>query len=132
MMKTLKEDAKTGIPKLDNQYEELLKIIHKLNSKCKTQDDIWDVLISIENYIRNHFSKEEDYMKSLDYSEYESHKLSHEKFIEEYKEISEEITSYESIDKILPSLKAFIENWVKNHFQEADKKLAMFLKGHKE
>ena len=112
--------------------KEFLKIIHKINSECKTQDDVWEIFISIENYIRNHFSKEEKYMKSLNYNEYEAHKSSHEKFIEEYKEISEEISSYESVDKILPSLKTFIENWVKNHFQEADKKFASFLKGDKE
>lgn len=131
MKHLLNESIKTGIPELDKQHEELLEILNKLNSKQKNQADLWGIFISIENYIRHHFSEEEKFMQSLKYSGYDNHKSLHKKFIDEYKEISEEMTSYESVDTILPSLKAFIENWVQNHYNEADKQFASFLKGHK-
>jgi len=132
MKNTISGAIKTGIESIDKQHEEFAEIINKLNSEPKNQDETWGIFIAIENYIRNHFSEEERYMKSLNYSEYNSHKSLHTKFIEEYKEISGEITSYESVDELLPSLKNFIENWVKNHYNDADKKFASFLKGHKE
>jgi hemerythrin len=132
MKKPLNEEVKTGIPSLDKQHEEFLDILNKLNSPEKNQDEIWGIFISIENYIRHHFTEEERYMESLKYFDYDNHKSLHKKFIDEYKEISDEMTNYDSVDIMLPSLKAFIENWVKNHYQEADKKFASFLKGHKD
>jgi hemerythrin len=131
MKKTISETIKTGIPALDRQHEEFLEIMNKLNALDKNQDEIWGIFIDIENYIRHHFSEEERYMEALKYKEYDNHKSLHKKFIEEYKEISEEMASYDSTEIMLPSLKAFIENWLKTHYQDADKKFAMFLKGNK-
>lgn len=128
MIKTLNESVRTGIAEIDQQHEALLKIINRLNQDIKEQDEVWEILIAIENYIHNHFSAEEKYMRSFNYQDFAKHKLLHEKFAEEYKEISTEITGYNSGLKTLPSLKAFIELWVKTHYEEADKKLALFLK----
>lgn len=128
-MKSIQNEAlRIGLTEIDQQHEELFETIDKLNSEVKNQEDLWEILISIENYILNHFSSEEKQMRNLNYEDYKSHKMLHDKFAEEFKEISDEITDYHAGMKVLPSLKAFIELWAENHYKKADIKLINFLR----
>ena len=122
------ESLKTIIIEIDQHHEALFETISKINSKVKEQEDLWEILISIENYILNHFANEEKHMKSLNYEDFAIHKNLHDKFAEEFKEISDEITEEHVGMKVLPSLKTFIELWTENHYQKADLKLIEFFK----
>lgn len=122
------ENLITGITDVDEQHKKLFKIIDSLANKNLDADKITEILIDLRNYVIEHFSTEENYMKSLAYPDYEEHKALHKKFTSDYNDLLLKLASEDSFLKIVPNLSELLNGWLKTHYQEADVKMATFLK----
>ena len=63
-----KKEYTVGIKKLDNQHKEIIKILNqifKLQEKGKDEKEIERILGNLQDYIKEHFRTEEEYMLSI-------------------------------------------------------------------
>ena len=79
-----KKEYTVGIKKLDNQHKEIIKILNqifKLQEKGKDEKEIERILGNLQDYIKEHFRTEEEYMLKYQYPGYEEQKKEHNQII---------------------------------------------------
>jgi hemerythrin len=119
-----------GIQLLDDQHKELLKLINTCYLGCLSEDEAVKkhLMVNIHgliNYIRYHFSTEEQLLERIKYPDGAAHKRQHNEFIQEIVERLKDIER----DQII-STKAFvryIRDWMVTHITLIDKKYATYI-----
>lgn len=122
------DNLRTGIAIIDEQHQELFETINSLE-KCKISEAyFYSILSALNRYISVHFKTEEDYMHHTAYPNYNRHKECHEQFTVDYKNLLKQNSSKQGIMDSRLELIAFIENWLKNHYETEDLEMADYLK----
>ncbi|MDX9845458.1 MAG: bacteriohemerythrin [Tenuifilaceae bacterium] len=117
------------IESIDNDHKKLVGLIDDLYvsmSQGKAKAIIEDVVKSLLDYTRVHFRREEFYMKSTNYPDYEVHKRAHDAFVEQvllYQQKLQEGKDNFSIDVL-----SFLREWLSEHILNIDKKTVPHLK----
>jgi len=116
-----------NVRKLDKQHKKIISILNDIlnldfQKKPQKTEKIIDDLI---NYIKNHFSTEEEYLRKHNYPDFQAHKLEHEKFTVKVCEYQKDYL----LDKSLPtiSLFNFVWDWFSQHILVTDKKYQLYL-----
>ncbi len=130
------ESLSVGFRKIDAEHKELFKMIKELvdainQHTCKYK--INDVIKFLEDFVKNHFAMEENYMKELEYPEYRQHKAEHEKFMITFSELKQELQkikdsgSYAGSYELSVTTDQILVDWLLNHIAKVDRNLAAFL-----
>ena len=121
------DEFRTGIDFIDNEHQELFRIIERANNLVKalvsdSYDDIMSILGELEDYTKFHFSEEEEYMESIHYEGLEAQKRAHAAFIDRLEQVDpDEIDA--NPQEYLNELLEFLLNWLINHILYTDKKI---------
>lgn len=121
------DNLKTGITVIDEQHEGLFKTVNKLEKAKTSKSAFYEILIELQTYIKLHFATEEKYMKYTGYSELDSHKACHEKFVKDYKNILKKVSELDNVMDIGPELITFVQDWILHHYTNEDVKMADYL-----
>lgn len=121
-----KQRYRINICEMDNQHKRLFEIIDNLNiclklKSCSTAETILDTLI---DYIKYHFSCEEEFMKEYKYINLEQHAKLHRSFEKKLQEYKQDIKN-NRLNKTHMLL--MLQSWLVNHILEDDKKYAKVL-----
>ncbi len=130
------ESLSVGFRKIDAEHKELFKMIKELvdainQHTCKYKID--DVIKFLEDYVKNHFAMEENYMKEFEYPEYRQHRAEHEKFMIDFAELKGELQeikasgSYAGSYELSVTTNQVLVDWLLDHIAKVDRKLAEFL-----
>lgn len=121
-----KADYEVGVKLIDEQHEKLFEIADRAY-KLLTNDFILDkydriteILGELKEYTIFHFKSEEEYMLSVGYKKFLSHKVIHEDFIKSIDNIDLheiDLNQDESVKKILE----FVVDWIDKHILDEDK-----------
>lgn len=123
-----KSEFELGLTDIDDQHKRLIEIANEAYKVLKDEfiEDKYDKIVSIihelEDYTVYHFKKEEEYMKSIMYDDYFSHKIEHRKFIEKLQSLDLEKID-EDQDGYILDLLNFISDWLIDHILKRDKKI---------
>lgn len=117
-----KDEFNLGIASIDVQHKKLIGIINALGahlSSTSNQDDVNIAIAQMEAYVKEHFLYEEEYFKSFQYAETESHLAEHRIFLEKTAEfrsraLSEDVTL--SVEML-----GYLEEWFLHHVQVVDR-----------
>ena len=121
-----KEDYELGVTHIDEQHEKLFEIADRAYKLLTNEfvNDKYDKIISIleelKQYTVFHFKSEEDYMLSIEYKKFFSHKVEHENFINTINNIDLnklDLNQDASVKEILE----FVVNWIDAHILNEDK-----------
>jgi len=120
----------TGITDIDIQHEFLFDAINSLEDFIcnKNGNDLWFTLCNLEEYASKHFQTEEEYMLKYNYPEMDEHVEQHREFSKNYTLIKKDFNENSIDENYIISLKAFLENWIVQHYTELDVKMARFIK----
>ena len=121
------ESFSVGIPLLDSQHMELIRIINKLiDSKDVKVDSeaISETLLNMTNYAMFHFKTEEEYLKEHGYPEFESHKKEHTGFRKQT--IAFCTDTMANKDTIPDEILNFLKDWLVHHILVSDMKYKEF------
>ncbi|WP_370572719.1 bacteriohemerythrin [Methanomethylovorans sp.] len=128
---TWSDKYSVNIKEIDEQHKKLVGMINELHDAmmhAKSKEVSVEIINKMAEYTKYHFSTEEKYMKQFRYPDYEVHKISHEKFVEQVLEFKK---GYESGKTGLTyDLLNFLKNWLVTHIQASDKKYAPFFVEH--
>ena len=130
------ENLSVGFRKIDADHKELFKMIKELvdainQHTCKYKID--DVIKFLEDYAKNHFAMEENYMEESAYPEYRQHRAEHEKFMITFAELKRELQkikasgSYAGSYELSVTTDQVLVDWLLDHIAKADRKLVGFL-----
>lgn len=121
-----KESYELGVTHIDEQHEKLFEIADRAYKLLTNEfvvdkyDKIIEILAELKEYTIFHFKSEEEYMLSIGYKKFFSHKVEHENFINEINNIDLDkidINQDQSVKEILE----FVVDWIDCHILNQDK-----------
>lgn len=125
------DDLAVGFQEIDNQHQELFRMINHMLEACnqgKGKEVLSDLIKFLENYAVTHFSTEENLMKSNNYPDYNAHKNHHEQFIKNFGELKNQLAATGPGTHIVIMTNRIVVNWLNSHIRNVDKLLGAFLK----
>ncbi len=126
---TWKDIYETGVPVIDDQHKNLIKLINDLyeaQKKGQGQLVIGNILDNLVDYTQKHFTAEEQLFENTAYPQIEDHKKEHAYFTGRINEFKSDQKS----GNIILSLKTidFLKDWTINHILGTDKEYTPYLK----
>lgn len=122
----LTKNEKVNFKLIDNQHKEFITLVNKLfnASAQESFDEIIIIMDEMINFLKLHFSTEEELMIKSKYEGYYSHKLEHDRYLRKLKKIQNDNLK----ENIIPDLNFFegIKNWFANHLEMNDKKMGNY------
>ncbi|NDP41022.1 MAG: hemerythrin family protein [Rhodoferax sp.] len=113
-----------GNQEIDTQHRELFhKAIVLLEAKDKA--GLTDAVMGFFQYVRDHFTHEEELMRHLKYPSINEHMQEHDDLVSGLNSIATGIAA-ETLDR--NKLAVFLSDWLTDHIGHSDAKLAAYLK----
>jgi len=121
------DELTVGVEEMDSQHRKLIDMIntvHDLLNEGKRDEAREFFVREITRYLEEHLKAEEEFMKRINYPDFERHKLAHDNF---RKVISECIPKIEEGDiKEFRSSVALCWSWLYSHILKFDKRYGEF------
>lgn len=120
-----KDEYETGVPHVDEQHVKLFEIGNNAydlltnNLSIDKYDKILAIIEELRDYAIFHFKSEEDYMLSIGYKKFLSHKVQHDEFIKKVNSIDYSRIDYGQNEYILELLQ-FVHKWICEHILISD------------
>ncbi len=124
-------DLAVGIPKIDEQHQELYRQINKLIDACnegKGKEAVGEVITFLGDYVVRHFKCEEEYMQKHNYPEFAKHKAIHDAFVQSFLDLKAKFENEGPGIHIVVLTNRVVVDWLNNHISKTDKALGSFLK----
>ncbi|MDR2633314.1 MAG: bacteriohemerythrin [Treponema sp.] len=128
---TWKDTYSVGIPKIDEQHQELVQLTATLFAACMRGAEsgrlyFKQVVHDLVQYVSFHFSAEERLMERIEFPGFAEHKKQHEQFV---KKVLEDVKKFESGQGIVPStFVRFLRDWILTHIAKEDQKYGDYLR----
>ena len=124
------EKFSVGVEELDQQHQQLVKMLNRLIAKRETIDThsetISDMLLAMTHYAQKHFKTEENLMKAYGYPGLEEQKQEHRAYRKKAVDFSTAtILGIEAVPEILL---AYLFDWWTHHILDEDMKYKQFFK----
>ena len=122
------DEYKTGIAMIDGEHQTLFEITGRVYDILKagaTEEDschIIEILRELRQYTAEHFSDEEEYMRSIDYDGLDAQIRAHKTFISELDGVDEDEIR-ENPQEYVKSLIEFLLGWLIDHILKVDRKI---------
>lgn len=126
-----------GIEVIDQQHKFLIELCAKLNKsileKNETEDK-WrshmiEALKSCVEYVKVHFSDEENIMKKYNYPNYKEHKARHDEFTMKVITTSGKFSDMNRTEAL--RFVHFLYDWILSHVAHEDKQISVYLQSLK-
>ncbi|MBP2659872.1 MAG: hemerythrin-like metal-binding protein [Firmicutes bacterium] len=115
-----------GVESIDEQHKELFRIANRIYELLKNEmildkyDHIMEIIDELKNYTVDHFKDEEEYMKSIGYKKFLSHKVAHTDFLDKMENI--DVNKIDNgHNEYLLSILDFVCVWLIEHILKEDK-----------
>ena len=115
-----------GVESIDEQHKELFRIANRIYELLKNEmildkyDHIMEIIDELKNYTVDHFKDEEEYMKSIGYKKFLSHKVAHTDFLDKMGNI--DVNKIDNgHNEYLLSILDFVCVWLIEHIMKEDK-----------
>ena len=124
------EKFSVGVSELDQQHQQLIKLLNILISKQGTtnthSETVSDTLMAMTRYAQTHFKTEERLMEAYGYPGLEDQKMQHRDFRKKTVGFSTATTF--GIDQVPEDLLTYLTNWLVHHILEEDMAYKAFFK----
>ncbi len=126
-----RENLATGNEEIDRQHMELFRRFNSLLAACnqgKGKDEVYGLLLFLNDYIRTHFALEEELQVQHNYPESGAHKEQHDKFREDLRGLERQFCEEGATLALVIQTNQTMINWLLKHISGTDKELASFLR----
>jgi hemerythrin-like metal-binding protein len=124
------EKFSVGVRELDQQHQQLIKLLNILISKQGTtnthSETVSDTLMAMTRYAQTHFKTEERLMEAYGYPGLEDQKMQHRDFRKKTVGFSTATTF--GINQVPEDLLTYLTNWLVHHILEDDMAYRAFFK----
>lgn len=126
-----RNEYKLNNTEIDEDHQKLFEIALRAldhNSAQDKKQQIRQTIIELNNYMKEHFEREESYMESISFPKLAEHKVLHTKIIDQINELIKRLPTL-SLAQFEKELLASIDIWLVNHIVNEDHKIICFEKG---
>lgn len=117
-----------NVEKLDDQHKQYFRLLEDMHQGMQAgqgQAMLGIVLEKLVGYVTLHFSAEEQAMRDANYPNFFLHKRQHDEFA---LKIAKTVKQFKAGDvDITLDLMDYLNNWLVNHIQKADKQYAPYM-----
>ena len=127
------EKLATGNNDIDNQHKELFRKFDSLLEACKQRkgkEEVDKLILYLCDYVKLHFSMEEALQKEHNYPGYIDHKKEHESFMQDLNTLVQQLTVEGATLHLVLQTNQTTVNWLVNHINITDRKLAEYLRSN--
>ncbi|MDR3334741.1 MAG: bacteriohemerythrin [Treponema sp.] len=123
-----------GIPFIDDQHKELIKMTNTLYEGCLQGDEaakayFKETIRGAVDYVKYHFAAEEQILEKIKYPGLPKHKEQHETFV---KQVLRDVQSFESGKSFVPNVFVrYLKDWVLTHIAVSDKMYSEYIQNMK-
>lgn len=124
------DDLSVGIELIDKQHKDLFKAVNDLSEAMwegKGREQMQKLVEFLGEYVIFHFGAEESLMVQKNYPHYSSHKLLHDRFVEDFAQFKAKFDAGESDANLTAKVLDGTCGWLRNHIKKMDKELGAFL-----
>ena len=125
------ERYSVGIPKIDEQHKELLRLTNELYASCLKDNDeeakahFKSTVGAIVNYVSEHFGAEERLLQRINYPWYAKHKQEHDNFV---KKVLEQVKEFSEGKSFVPNnFVRYLKDWILSHIAMSDKQYSEYI-----
>ena len=128
------EKYATGIDLIDIQHKELFLLTNELFRACLTGEKalksvFTETMGRMVDYVRFHFSAEQELLHRIKYPEYQEHKKQHENLI---RDILEAVKAHHKGEKFVPNqFVRTMRDWILGHIALSDRQYAAYIADQK-
>lgn len=119
-----------GVEAIDSQHKELFFHFDNLLKACnegRGNKEVFRLFKFLDDYVIRHFGDEEKLQLECGYPDYQNHKLEHEKFKHQLKDLENSFTlESNGVYLVIATNKVMVE-WLIDHISKRDKDIARFL-----
>lgn len=122
---------RTGFRAIDNDHRQLFHLVNTLHAAVQRNDGpavIGETFRALNDYIKEHFSREEQFMQQADYPDITRHKGEHKLLATQVLNLEKQFRKSPSNFDFNGFLK-FMENWLVQHIMKNDMKYVPHLRG---
>jgi hemerythrin len=119
------KDMSVGERHIDDQHKKLLSQINKIIYSMAfgaTSKEVTDAIIFFNDYVDEHFTYEEEYMKEHEYPYFDEHKRTHKEFIKNNLNFKKRLDDGVEPRELILDIETFIGQWWLKHIGKEDKK----------
>lgn len=112
-----------GNHEIDAQHQKLFELAKKayiLANKNVSRADMKGIINEFFAYMKEHFSKEEEYMQSIGYPELSHHTIIHKEIV---KSMAKLITETKNVNEMKENLIVIAKSWLLEHIIQEDMKI---------
>ncbi|EAL8801523.1 hemerythrin family protein [Campylobacter jejuni] len=112
--------------KIDAQHQKLFELAAKIENavyKFVQRDELKEILTELFNYMKEHFSNEEDYMQEIHYPYLNEHKIMHKNIIHD---MSYLIQNIKTTNDLKEKLYLAVKKWLLEHILYEDMKVEQY------
>lgn len=127
-----KEIYSLNNPSLDEEHKTLFEISEEAFTVVEPElkhKKIKDILGKLYEYMKTHFSHEEEYMQEINYPQFEMHKEIHENIVNTVNEFVKQLATLNE-DIFEKELARLIDGTIVHHIVQEDKKIITWLKAN--
>lgn len=124
-------DCRLGIDAIDSQHRLLFAIANELmdvDNPAEQRSEIKYLLEHLRNYVNEHFSTEESFMKESQYPYLDVHRQLHQQIITE---INQAVSSICNLKELVSNLESLMNRWIREHILTEDKKIEKWIAARK-
>jgi hemerythrin-like metal-binding protein len=123
-------DLAVGNTFIDNDHQKLIDMVNRLHAlmqEGKGKEVLDKVLGNLITYTREHFRREEDLMRKMQFHGFSAHQQEHEKLLQQVMELQRKFESGAATLSL--QVLHFLRDWLINHIGKSDRELAIAAHG---
>jgi hemerythrin len=123
------DDLRVGHDEIDHQHAAMYEAVNRLHDALRagrSRQELGDILAFLRAYTVDHFQMEETFMRETRYPGLVPHQALHEELVRQVRELEEKYATGTMTLSIMTM--HFLRDWLTNHIQDEDRKLATFLR----
>lgn len=120
------KDCEIGVPQIDKEHAYLFELINSaytmLDAKAGERTALLkNILMKLQNYAKEHFAHEEEYMTVISDPELPMQRTEHELFVNKVGEFVKEVSEHEAVEEAkFREVLEFLTRWLYHHILSSD------------
>jgi hemerythrin-like metal-binding protein len=113
---------------IDEDHRNLVNLVnalHTATSEGRGHEVVEEILASVIAYTKDHLAREEQIMASMHFPNLERHKIGHEKFVAQLREL--QLKFEQGSITVASQLSSVLRDWLSLHIRRSDKETKVFL-----
>jgi hemerythrin len=117
-----------GVPEIDAQHQELFRRAERLITALRAGDrrEVEQLVVYLNDYVVEHFSAEERYMREIGYPGVEGHRAAHDAFREDLAEMFADYQRKGPTPLVALTMHNWLSDWLRRHTGGLDQEIGRF------